>query len=81
VTQPVPFWVSWVDARILGTVTVGGVPAWRVSFFDPRTPGWYTILVEKPTFRTVDVRMVATAHFMHDVYGPFDSKVTVSPPR
>jgi hypothetical protein len=44
VTQPVPFWVSWADARILGTVDVHGAPAWRISFFDPKTPGWYTIL-------------------------------------
>ena len=73
VTQPVPFWSSAVDAHILGTVSVHGQPAWKVSFFDsPEAPGWFTILVDKQTTHTMDMRMTATAHFMHDTYGPFN---------
>jgi hypothetical protein len=80
VRQPVPDWVGAVDARLLGTVRVRGRPARRVSFFDPGTPGWFTILVEQGTLHTVDVRMIATAHFMHDRYGPFDAPIRIVPP-
>jgi hypothetical protein len=36
--------------------------------------------VDKSTFETLDVHMIAAAHFMHDVYGPFDAPLTVDPP-
>ncbi len=81
VQQPQPFWVAATDARLLGTVSVGGRPAWRISFFDPRTPGWFTILVDKATMRTVDIRMIAIAHFMHDAYGPFNAPIAIAPPK
>jgi hypothetical protein len=80
VKQPQPFWVSSTDAHVLGTVSVGGKPAWKVSFFDPKTPGWYTILVDKATMRTVEMWMTARAHFMHDRYGPFDAPIDIRPP-
>ncbi len=80
VQQPQPFWQSAADARILGTVSVHGRPAWKISFFDPQTPAWFTILVDKATMHTVDMRMTATAHFMHDTYGSFDGPVSVTPP-
>jgi hypothetical protein len=80
VTQPQPFWQSAVDARVLGTVNVKGRPAWKVSFFDPKTPAWFTILVDKRTMHTLDVRMTANAHFMHDTYGSFDAPLTIEPP-
>jgi len=81
VRQPVPDWVGAVDIRLLGTVSIRGKPAWRISFFDPGTPGWFTILVDKETLHTVDVRMIATDHFMHDVYGPFNAPIRITPPR
>ena len=81
VSQPQPFWESAVDARVLGSVSDHGRPAWKVSFFDPKTPGWFTILVDKATMRTVDMRMTATAHFMHDSYGSFDAPISITPPR
>jgi hypothetical protein len=81
VQQPQPFWVSAMDARVLGTVTVHGRPAWRISFFDPKTPGWFTILVDKATMHTVDIRMTAIAHFMHDTYGPFNAPISIEPPK
>ncbi len=80
VQQPQPFWVRATDARLLGTVSVHGKPAWRISFFDPETPGWFTILVDKATMHTVDIRMTAIAHFMHDVYGPFNAPISINPP-
>ncbi len=60
---------------------VDGHPAWKVTFFDPSTPGWYSILVDKATSRTVSVRMIATAHFMHDEYSGFDAPLSITPPR
>ena len=80
VTQPVPTWVSVTNAHVLGTTTVGGHPAWRVSFFDPGTPGWFTLLIDKRTYRTLEVDMIATAHFMRDSYGDFNSAEPIVPP-
>jgi hypothetical protein len=79
-TQPVPPWSSVADAHVLGTTSVRGRPAWRVSFFDRRSHAWFTMLVDRATLRTVDTRMVTTAHFMHDVYGSFDATPPVVPP-
>jgi hypothetical protein len=81
VQQPQPFWVSATDARLLGTVLVHGRPAWKISFFDPKTPGWFTILVDKATMHTLDIRMTAIAHFMHDTYGPFNAPISIEPPK
>lgn len=76
-----PDWDKVDDARLLGTVLVHGKAAWRISFFDPTTPAWLTILVDKATLHTVDVRMIAAFHFMHDVYGPFNAPIRIMPPR
>jgi hypothetical protein len=81
VQQPQPFWVSATDARLLGTVFVHGRAAWKISFFDPGTPGWFTILVDKATMHTLDIRMTAIAHFMHDTYGPFNAPISIKPPN
>jgi hypothetical protein len=79
-TQPVPAWVRVTDAHVLGTAIVGGRPAWRISFFDPGTPAWFTVAIDRQTFHTLDSRMTTTAHFMHDVYGSFDTTPAISPP-
>ncbi len=80
-TQPVPAWVLVADAHVLGTTTVHGRPAWRISFFDPATPAWFDIALDKRTLHTLETQMVTTAHFMHDVYGAFDSTPPIVPPR
>ena len=80
-TQPVPTWVDVRDAHVLGTVTVRGRPAWLVSFYDPVTPAWFAAAIDRRTLRTLDVHMVATAHFMHDVYGAFDATPPIEQPR
>jgi hypothetical protein len=38
------------------------------------------ILVAKTTLQTLDVRMVAAAHVMHDVDEPFDAPLAIEPP-
>ena len=80
-TQPRPGWVKVTDAHVLGSETVRGQPAWRVSFYDPGTPGWFTVLVDKTTLRIYQVRMTATAHFMRDDYSAFNSTPAILPPR
>jgi hypothetical protein len=80
-TQPVPSWVRVTDAHVLGTAIVGGRSAWRISFFDPGTPAWFTVAIDRKTFHTLDSRMTTTAHFMHDVYSSFDTTPAVLPPR
>ncbi|HEX7524913.1 MAG TPA: hypothetical protein VF327_01335 [Gaiellaceae bacterium] len=80
-TQPIPGWVKVADAHVLGSTTVRGRPAWRVSFYDRGTPGWFTVLVDKTSLRIYQVRMTATAHFMRDDYGSFNTTPAILPPR
>lgn len=80
VRQPVPFWQSATNARILGTVMSRGRPAWKVSFYDPGTPGWFTVIVDKKTLHTNELWMTAAVHFMHEVYGSFNGPVKIVPP-
>jgi hypothetical protein len=81
ITQPTPPWVSATNAHVLGTATVHGRPAWKISFFDPKTPGWFAVVLDRETLRTLDLRMVTTAHFMHEVYGSFDAAPEIRAPR
>jgi hypothetical protein len=78
--QPAPFWAAVSDAHILGLQRIGGRPAWRVSFFDRRTPAWFTVAIDRATLRTLELRMVTTAHFMHELYGPFNRPLRIHPP-
>ncbi len=75
--QPTPFWSSWIDARVLSQTKDG----WRVSFYAPTTPGWFELEIQKRTMRPVDMRMAATAHFMHQVYSAFNKPVVIRPPQ
>jgi hypothetical protein len=79
-TQPTPVWVRERDAHLLGTGTLAGRPIWRVSFFDPVTPAWFTVAIDRMTYRTLETQMITTAHFMHDVYGRFNSTPPIVPP-
>ena len=79
-TQPVPEWVSVTDAHVLGSTTLHGQPAWRISFFDPGVPGWFDVLIDKSTMRALTVRMVATAHFMRDDFHSFNTTAAILPP-
>jgi hypothetical protein len=80
IRQPLPFWQSANDARVLGSEKVAGQPVWVVSFFDPSTPGWFEARISKRTYRTLALSMIAVAHFMHHVYGPFDAPFRLHPP-
>jgi len=80
ITQPVPFWTSFRNAHVVGSGTVAGPPVWLVSFFDPGTPAWFQVALDKRTSRTLKLQMMATAHFMHDTYSAFDSAPRITPP-
>ena len=81
VNQPTPQWVSATNAFVIARMTARERPAWRVSFFDPKTPAWFTVVLDRQTLRTLDLRMVTTAHFMHQVYGAFDATPAIRMPR
>ncbi len=77
-----PFWTAPVaDASLLGSATFRGRATWVVSFATPQVPAWFTVWLDKRTSRTLQLRMTAAAHFMHHVYGPFDSPIAIEPPR
>jgi hypothetical protein len=79
-TQPSPQWFAVTDAHVMGRTIVRGRPAYDVTFFDPDTPAWFRGAIDAKTSLVLDLRMVATAHFMHDVYGPFNGPSQISPP-
>ncbi len=80
ITEPIPLWQSVANAHLLGSPTVFGRSVWKVSFFDPQLPAWFTIWVDKASGRTLELSMTAQAHFMHQVYGPFNSPLRIVPP-
>lgn len=79
-TQPIPPWTAVRDAHVLAEESFRGHPAWLVSFFDPGTPAWFTAVIERSTYRTLQTEMITTAHFMHDVYGAFNTTPPITPP-
>jgi copper transport protein len=80
--QPAPFWPPAItNPRVLRTDRVDGRSAWVVSFLDAATPAWFTAWIDRSTYRTLRLQMVATAHFMHDRDGPFDAPLRVEPPK
>jgi hypothetical protein len=81
VTQPTPAWAGSSDAFVLRTGVLSGRRVWWVSFFDPRTPAWFEVAVDRSSYRTLETQMITTAHFIHDVYGRFDTTPAIVPPR
>jgi len=73
---PRPPWLETTDVRLLGETRTTS----RVSFFDPQLNAWFELWIQKGTLRTLELRMTATAHFMHDRYGPFDAPLRIEPP-
>ena len=80
---PVPYFVwdpfrPFVNARILGTGTVSGVPVTVVSAFgghgsDPDSV-WFTLWVDRKTGRVLRSQMWAPDHFMDDRYYAFNQR-------
>jgi hypothetical protein len=80
IRQPIPLWEAVSNAHLLGSAMVRGRPVLELSFFDPQIQAWFTIWVDRATMRTLELRMVAQAHFMHEVYGPFNRPLRIDPP-
>jgi len=80
-TQPLPPWTAVQDAHVLAEATFRGRPSWLVSFFDPGTPAWFTVVIDRKTYRTLQSEMIATAHFMRDLYGAFNTTPPITPPK
>ncbi|HEY4413470.1 MAG TPA: hypothetical protein VGN06_10775 [Gaiellaceae bacterium] len=75
--QPVPVWQSATDAHVIREIGA----TLSITFYDPRTPAWFAITVDARTQRTFDLRMMTTAHFMHERYSSFDAPLSIVPPR
>jgi hypothetical protein len=79
--QPTAVWGQAPrHAALIGSRRVGGRETWLVSFVDPAIPAWFTVAVEKQTFRPLELRMVAPAHFMHHLYERFNAAAPIKPP-
>ena len=79
---PQPAWGAVAtNAHVLREGAVGGRPVWIVSFANPTIPAWFTAWIEKRTYRPLQLRMTAAAHFMLHRYVAFDRPLTISPPR
>jgi hypothetical protein len=54
---------------------------WVVSFANPSTPAWFTAWIDQETYRPLQLRMTAAAHFMFHRYLTFDEPLTIAAPR
>jgi copper transport protein len=70
----------WLNARSLGSTTVGGRRARVLSFFDPQLPAWFELAVDPATGRPLTLKMTAAAHFMHHRYTDFNEPIRIVPP-
>jgi hypothetical protein len=81
VVMPSPPWAAGAyDVTLLGGGRLDGHAVVRFSMFEPTTPAWYTVTLDRRTLRTLNVAMTATAHFMVDHYVTFDAPPQIRPP-
>ena len=79
---PQPAWGSQAtNAYVLGTARVNGRPVWVVSFANPTTPAWFTVWIDRATYRPLRLHMTAAAHFMTHRYLAFDRPLGIEPPQ
>jgi copper transport protein len=53
----------------------------RLALFDPGTPVWYRLTIDRRTKRVVREQMVTGGHFMDRRYFAFNRRVGIEPPR
>jgi len=51
-----------------------------VSFVNPSTPAWFTVAIDRATYRPLRLRMTAAAHFMTHRYLEFNRPLAIEPP-
>jgi hypothetical protein len=79
--MPSPPWGAGAyDVSLLGGGRLGGRAVVRFSMFEPTTPAWYTVTLDRATLRTRSVAMTAAAHFMLDRYVAFNAAPRIKPP-
>jgi hypothetical protein len=79
---PQPTWGDVaIDAHVIGTARVAGRPVWVVTFVNPTTPAWFTAWIDRRSYRTLQLRMTASAHFMFHRYESFDRPLRIRPPK
>ena len=76
----VPWGAGAYDVSLLGSGHLRGRAVVRFSMFEPTTPAWYTVTLDRNSARTLEVDMTATAHFMRDRYVAFDTPLRIRPP-
>lgn len=52
----------------------------RIALFDPATPVWYRLEIDRATSRVVGERMIARGHYMSRRYFAFNRPLDVEPP-
>jgi hypothetical protein len=79
--MPSPPWGAGAyDVTLLGGGRLDGHTVVRFSMFEPITPAWYTVTLDRRTLRTLNVAMTAAAHFMVDHYVTFNAPRQIRPP-
>jgi hypothetical protein len=79
--MPSPPWGAGAyDVALLGGGRLGARKIVRFSMFEPTTPAWYTVTLDRKTLRTLSVSMTAAAHFMLDRYVAFNAPRRIKPP-
>jgi hypothetical protein len=79
--MPSPPWGAGAyDVTLLGGGGLNGRAVVRFSMFEPTTPAWYTVTLDRATLRTLNVSMTAAAHFMQDRYVAFNDAPQIRPP-
>lgn len=76
----VPWGAGAYDISLLGSGRAHGGAVVRLSLYEPTTPAWYTVTLDRRSGRTLEVDMTATAHFMRDRYLVFDAPLRIEPP-
>jgi hypothetical protein len=79
---PQPTWGDVAeDAHVIGTARVADRPVWVVTFVNSTTPAWFTAWIDRGSYRTLQLRMTAAAHFMFHRYESFDRPLRIRPPK
>jgi copper transport protein len=72
---------TWGPSRTNAYLLQAGPRFAVVSFFDPQLYAWFTLVIDRKTFRPREMRMTTAAHFMHHSYLAFNHPVRIRPPR
>ncbi len=75
--QPGSQWTTVTNAHVIAQTA----SSTTVSFADPTIPAYFTVVLDRHTLLTREMRMTAPAHFMVDRYTGFNVPRVIRPPR